>query len=220
MASYFLLLEAAFFHRELAPALTAARCQRNFAPCQPLCAALLPAARDFAARYHTGLDEPWLAEVARNGAALPYDRDSWRHLAGEVLFYGATAIPHLLTAPETLACLLDGASPLAEPMRRAALPPILQAHRGSRDLVFGGFYRPDHAGYNDTDDVLRLSCFLSAIQPETWDAETLAALLDLAGADDRAEELAYARQCFEALRDLYQQAAGVGQVIVCEDVYG
>ena len=47
--------------------------RRSFAPCRPLCAALTPAVVAFAERYHTGHDEPLLAQVSRG--AVPFDRD-------------------------------------------------------------------------------------------------------------------------------------------------
>ena len=79
MPLYFLLHDAAHFHQEIRPALSAAWRRRDFEPARPLCAALATAAAAFAERYHTGNDEPLLSRVA-SGAAVPFDRDVWRRL--------------------------------------------------------------------------------------------------------------------------------------------
>src|SRR5687768_7263165 len=103
MPLYFLLHDARRFHQEIRPALAEAWRRRSFDPCGALAAALAPAAADFAERYHTGPDEPLLAHVGRG---LPFDRDCWRLLAGEVLLYAAVSVPDIQTAPDTLRCLL------------------------------------------------------------------------------------------------------------------
>ena len=158
MPLYFLLHDAERFHRRSALPLPR-RGARSFEPCRPLCAALAPAAVAFAERYHTGHDEPLLAGVARG--AVPFDRDFWRLLVGEVLLYGAASVPEILTAPDTLSRLLAAGEDEAAPIRRA--------HFGTHDLVFGGgFYRPDAAGYNDVPDVARLADYLAAVDASRW----------------------------------------------------
>ena len=54
MSDYFLLLDAALFEEHIRPALAASWRMRSFQPCRSLCASLLPAARTYAERYHTG----------------------------------------------------------------------------------------------------------------------------------------------------------------------
>src|SRR6516225_9536620 len=103
MADYFLLLDAEPFEDRVRPALAGAWRQRSFAPCRDLCAALLPAARAYAERYHTGTEEPLLSRVARG---LRFDRDYWRHLVGEVLLFTAVEIPEFQVCEEALCCLL------------------------------------------------------------------------------------------------------------------
>jgi hypothetical protein len=206
MPLYFLLHDAAHFRQAIRPALAEAWRRRSLEPCRPLCAALTPAAAAFAERYHTGHDEPLLARIACG--AVPFDRDFWRLLAGEVLLYGAASVPDVLTAPDTLGRLLAP---------EQADSPIRQAHFGARDLVFGGgYYRPDAAGWNDTDDVARLADYLTTIDPDRWIAADLAGLRDFADEEERADELAFAREVFPSLRDLYRGAREAGQVIVCE----
>jgi hypothetical protein len=212
MPVYFLVHDADLFHEQIRPALTASWRRRNFALCRELCVFLLPAALEFRDRYHIGPDEPLLARIVHG---LPFDRDLWRLLVGEVLLYAALDVPELHTAPETLARLVGvaGQPPSATP--REQWPVIWQAHLGSQELLFGTFFRPEHAGFNGVPAVRRLAAHLDGVDPAIW---TAAALRDLAGADpeDQEEELAFAHDCFAGLRGLYQRAAGAGQVIVSE----
>jgi len=156
---------------------------------------------DFADRFHLTADErPLLAGLT---AARPFDRRLWRHLAGEVLLYAAADAPAIQTAAETLGVLV-------RPEQRDA---VRQAHTGSHDLDFEGVpYRPGQAGLNDTADVIRLADQLAVIDPAGWSEA------DLTDADERAEELAFAREFFTALRDVYVQARTRDQVVVCEDI--
>ncbi len=205
MPLYFLVHDADTYHRLIVPALAAGWRQRRFLPCQPLREALLPAARAFAERYHIDLAQSVLDRLSRG---LAFDRDIWRLLVGEVLLFGAAAVPEIETAPETLSCLLAPGS-----------APIRQAHFGSRDLVFGSaFYRPDQAGLNDRDDVARLADDLTAIDPAMWKPEDLAAQRGLNTEEERAEELEFVREWFPVLRKLYQEAREANQVIICEMV--
>src|SRR5262245_36042030 len=149
MSRYFYLLDPGFFHARMRPALAAARQARSFSPCQSLCADLLPAMRDFQQRFH--LDEEML--IARVAGGLPFDRDRWRLLVGEILLVSAVEIPEIETAPETWTWLLVPEQRRQPLPARAGFAPIQQALCGSRDLTFGlAVYRPDHAGWNDTND--------------------------------------------------------------------
>jgi hypothetical protein len=205
MPIYFLLHHAVSFQQSIRPALTAAWRRRSFEPCRSLCTSLAPAAQTFAERYHTGSDESLLVQIGAGSVA--FDRDLWRLLVGEVLLYAAAAVPELQTAPDTLAWLLGGGQ---------ERPPIHQAHFGSRDLVLGGYYRPDAAGWNDTADVARLADYLAAIDSSRWSIAHLAGLREFADDQDCADELEFARAVFAPLRELYQQARQVGQVVICE----
>jgi hypothetical protein len=214
MPLYHLLLDTAAFHDRIRPALSDAWLRRSFEPCRPLCAEILPAARAFADRYRLGPDEPLLAQVARG---LPFDRAFWRHLVGEVLWYGAAEIPEFESAPDSLCCLLAPERYRERAMARERFSPIEQVHYGARDLVFGGAcYRPDRAGYNDTPDVERLAAYLDALDPRAWTVEGLAPLEGVETEEDRAEELEFVRDWFPALRDLYRRACERGQMVVCE----
>jgi hypothetical protein len=211
MPVYFLLLESAWFEQEMVPALAAAWRQRSFTPCRDVCRSLLPAAQAFAVQYHTG-PEPPLLELAAN--ELPFDRHYWQLLVGETLLIAATEIPEIQVCPDTLRSLLaaGGAADSAVPRERWAL--IDQVHFGSHDLVFGGkLYRPEHVGYNASNDVARLDDYLSLQRPDEWTTAALGAIPDEA---ERLEELEFAREWFPALQELYVHARRGNQVIVCE----
>jgi len=205
LADYFLVLDADRFEQQMRPALAAAWRLRSFVPCQAFCSALLPRVAAFGARYHTGEGEPLTARVA---AGLPFQRDFWRVLVGELLFYAAGDIPEIQTCPATLACLLGpGAGATA----------VHQAHFGTRDLTFGAaVYRPDCCGCNNRADVLRLADSLAAVDPDRWQAADLAPLADLPNEEEREEELAFARCWFPPLRELYRRAAEEKCVVVHE----
>ncbi len=214
MSVYYLLEDAVWFTQQFCPALAASWQRRSFEPCRALCTALLPTVAVFQERYHTGSEEPLLCQIARG---LPFDRTYWSYLLGELLFLGATDIPEIQIAPETLCCLLAPERYQEGLVARERFAPIQQAHFGSRDLHIGSkIYRPEHVGLNDTCDVARLAGYLASIRPEHWTVADLGGLREVLSAEDRADELAFAREWFPALRDLYQQAAERGQVVVCE----
>jgi hypothetical protein len=200
MADYLLVHDRDVFERQLRPALAEARARRGFGPCRALARAWRPAALDFARRYHVHSDDLLLPRLE----SLPFDRSLWRGLVGEWLLVAAREVPEL---PANLDVLMH------------LLPPVRQVLRGSRDLTFGpAVYRPGHAGLNDADDVARLSAFLDSVNPDRWADHDLAGLPDLPE-EDRAFELAYAREWFAVLADLYRRAASNKDIIVCESIW-
>lgn len=204
---YFLLHDAADFAHRVRPALSASWHARSFEPCRTLCTELAPAASDFTRRYGADGDEPFVARVARG---LPFDRDLWRLLVGEVLLYAALELPEIQTTPESVVFLLTRRRCAIE---RERFAPIEQAYFGSRDLVFGGYYRPEHAGLNDPADVARLSDYLATLRPEEWtDLEGLPGL----SPDERDDELDFAREWFPALQELYREARARKLLVLCE----
>jgi hypothetical protein len=209
-----MLLDGSEFHGQIRPALAASWRLRSFDPCRPLCAALASAATSFAARCYAGPDQPLVCLVA---AGLPFDRHCWRLLVGEMLLFAAAEVPQIETSPETLGHLLAPGASGPETVPRQQFSPIDQVHFGARDLVFGGgFYRPDHAGYNDRDDVARLARYLAEIPADRWTTKDLAGLPDLETEADREEELAFVREWLPPLQDLYQRAGDRGQIVACE----
>jgi hypothetical protein len=217
MADYFFVLDAAEFEGRARPALADAWRSRRFDPARELCAGLLPAARDYAARYHTGAGEPLLARVA--AGPVPFDRALWRSLVGEVLLYSALEIPEFQVNADTLTRLLAPEEYADGPRDRARSAPIRQALAGSRDLTFGAaVYRPEQAGYNAADDVARLAGYLAAVRPEAWTAADLAGLRDVPP-EDFDDEVAFAREWFPALEGLYRRAADAGRAVVHESIF-
>jgi hypothetical protein len=214
MPLYFLLLDARPFQEQIRPSLAAAWRQRSFEPCRSLCRDLLPVVRAFAERHGLIALESLLGQVARG---LPFDRDYWTLLAGEVLLYAAREVPELEVAPETLCCLLAPERLGQAPGSRELYVPIEQAHFGSRDLSFGGkLYRPEQVGCNDPGDVARIAEYLGGVEPARWTPADLTPLTELVGDEERAEELAFVRDWFPALEELYRRAAEAGQAVVCE----
>jgi hypothetical protein len=199
---YFYLLPAPFFHELLRPALTRSWARRSFAPCRDLCELLL----------RRGPELPADCLLRR---LPPFSRHAWHGLIGECLLFGSVELPRLSTAPAALNCLLAPGHERADTLARGDFAPIQQVHWGARDLRFGGYYRPEHAGYNDGADVLRLCAYLEAQDPARWRA---ADLTHLASAEERAEELADVRDWWPALVALYQRAAQDDLVIACEEV--
>lgn len=216
MADYYLLLDSGEFEGRLRPALAECRRRRSFKPFGDEAARLAAAARAYAYRYHTGASEPLLERVGRG---LPFDTLLWRTLVGEVLLYAAADIPEFQTCAETLGRLLAAGLPRPGDVPREALPPVWQAHVGSRDLAFGAAaYRPESAGCHNAGDVARLSEYLDAVRPEEWAAESLRGLPGVED-DDLVDELGFARDWFPALADVYRRAHSCGQVVVVESSY-
>jgi hypothetical protein len=206
MLHYFYLLNGIWFANEMQPALAESWRRRSFAPCLPLCRELAGAAcvaDDAVVRLILG--------------GLAYDRALWHAFVGECLIYGAEAMPRLTVAPAALCCFLAPERLGADPLDTAAPSSIEQMHFGARDLRFGGgWHRPDHVGWNDAADVERLLQYARAVDPQSWSAAALAPLKDLTDDGEREEELAYVRDWWPALLELYEQAHAARQVIVCE----
>jgi hypothetical protein len=211
MPLYYLVFDPILLEQQIRPALTASRQQRSFDPCQRLITALLPRAHAFRERYHIALEESLLDRVVRG---LAFDRHRWQLLVGELLLIGAEEVPELHIPVETFCGILGGAVGDSQP--RPRFSPFEQACYGSQDLRFGVYYyRPEHAGFNNPDDVGRLSRYLAEQRPETWTVSDLTSLTDLTE-QDRLEELELARDYFPALQGLYRNAERQGRAIVCE----
>src|SRR5262245_24576435 len=130
MSLYFLAHEAEAL-QQMTSLLGVSRRKRSFEPCVELCHDLLRAVCEFHSRYHLGADES-IARRIING--LPYDRHCWKLLVGEALLYGAVDVPEFETLPQTLNLLISSEQGHTADGLRVGLPPVLQAHYGSRDL--------------------------------------------------------------------------------------
>jgi hypothetical protein len=210
MLLYFYLLGSAFFANQMRPALAESWRRRSFAPCRPLCAAIVAAAP-------RPIPEDCVLRQVTNG--LSFAREFWHALAGELLVFGCDDMPLLQTAPATLCCLLAPEQHRAGDGPRTDFAPIQQVHFGSRDLRFGSAcYRPDHAGYNGGDDIPRLLDYLEGIDPRSWHAEMLDAMPEFPTGEEREEELAFVRDWWPALVEMYREASRRAQIIVCERI--
>jgi hypothetical protein len=216
MPVYYMLLEEDLFCRRISPALAASWRLRSFEPCRALCADLVPAVVAFQQNFHTGAEEPLVCKVA---GRLSFDRHFWNLLVSELLLYSAAEIPEIQVAPETLCCLLAPETYRQASVPRSCFAPIQQAHFGTRELLFGTrCYRAEQAGYNDAQDVARLSLYLATQRPDQWTVAALAGLREITDKEERAEELEFVREWFPALVELYQRAAARRQIIVCENL--
>jgi hypothetical protein len=214
MSDYILVHDATTFEERLRPALARSWQTRSFEPCRPLCAEMQAAAQTYKDRYHLGDTTSFVAQVA---AGLPFARDWWRMLVGELLLFTALEIPEIQTAADTLCCLLAPGHDLAADVPRPLLPPILQVHRGSRDLTFGyAVYRPDHAGLNTPADVRRLADWLETVDPSIWTKEAIVNVED--SEEERYEELEFVRDWFPVLVDLYRGVRARGQLLIHESI--
>jgi hypothetical protein len=213
MPLYFYVHDGDTYLHQLTPALTAAWRRRNFEPCRSLCASLVPRTQDFVLPFRPAPGESLVSLIAQG---LPFAREYFSPLAGEVLLYAAAEVPEPSMAPDTLCCLLAPDQYRDTMARRDQFAPIQQAHYGSRDVTFGSYYRPDAAGYNNPSDVARLAHYLEAIRPEAWSLSQLANWNEASDQDELEEELEFARECFAALSTLYARLAAKGQVLVAE----
>lgn len=217
MAEYFLSLSAETFLQQIRPALSDSWRKQSFNSCRTLCNTVLPAALAYTQRYHLGAEQTLVAKIVEG---IPFDRAYWRLLVGEVLLFTALEIPEFPSNSETMRCLLAGASSARSERGRKDLAPIEQALGGSQDVTFGtAIYRPDQAGYNDPKDVARLASYLAGVQPQHWTADDLRPLDGLTDDEERADELAFAREWFPTLAELYQRAQRDKHILIIENIY-
>jgi hypothetical protein len=204
---YFLPISASLFEELLVPALSQSRKQRSFGPVLGIC-------RDFAARarilvQHAGSETiPPVTLQVPDG--LAFRRGSWSLLAGELLLLAAAELPQIEAPLESLASVLD--QPLST--ARGSFPPIQQAIAGSRDLWFGGSYRPQSAGWNDVADVGRLASWLASVDRDSWSAGKLSD----ARIANPIEELEFLKEWLPPLCEMYRRAADMNWIMVCEEI--
>ena len=202
MADYLLVHDSLIF-AHLRPILGDAWWRRSFLRCAPHVDEWRVAALHYAEAYHIDTQEVFLLGF---GPATPFSSSSWRTLVGELLVVTAAEMPELPSHLESLARLL---------------PPSLarDALQGCGDLTFGlATYRPGLAGFNSMEDNRRLLNEFRAIDPAGWSESML--LADELDADDIIEELAYAREWFAVLVDLYERVVRDDRVIVFETMHG
>jgi hypothetical protein len=136
----------------------------------------------------------------------PFERDTWRMIIGEVLLTAAAEVPEIPDVERTVAGLLGDDLP------------IRQAYHGKHGLCFGGgWYRPDHAGYNNPSDVQHLAEYLVSVDPDVWRLPDAVGDGHVCG-DGRHQEFAFVRQAFKKLVAMYCRAGTGSQVIICEEI--
>jgi hypothetical protein len=200
---YFMAIPGPWFRQLLIPALGECLRERTFRPVESICRDLRATAVQF---VQSGSElSPVALEVLEG---LKFNIDLWRILAGELMLFGAEELPELETPLDMYATVLG--ERLSEV--RGEFPPIQQAIEGSRDVWFGAFYRPEHAGWNDEDDVRRLARWFSSVNPEQWKATRLPD----APPEDQEDDIAFLREWFAELASMYQRSVDSGRVIVCE----
>jgi len=127
-------------------------------------AVLLPAAQNFEEKFHVPGGQTIMAKVVHG---LPFDRDRWKLVVGEILLFAAAEVPEIEVVPETMLCLLAADDTLTRRLNVETSRQSSNAHAGARDLDFGGkVYRPEKAVTTYTPDVDRVASYLGAQQPE------------------------------------------------------
>jgi hypothetical protein len=161
-----------------------------------------------------GTDEPMLEHVARG---MKFNRAVWEMALGEALFYGAKEAPDTPVSFSSLRYLLGSRAGNGEFEARSIWPWIDRAMLGSRTLRLGrAVYRPQDAGWNRPAEAASLASETRSVEPEKWresDLDLLDATMD---DEDRADELALAKEALQGLRMIYDRAALHEYVVVCE----
>jgi hypothetical protein len=203
MALYFMLHDAERFHSLLSPSLAASWRHRSLAPCRTLCSALTEDFERFVTENRVRREEMMMLSLQPN---MLFNRDVWRIITGEVLLAAAAEVPEIPDVEETLIRLLGDD------------PSIHQAIHGTRGLRFGGgWYRPDHAGYNDASDVKQLAGYLTSIDLGSYPGNMLTGH-SRANEEEWKAELGFALHAIKLLATVYDQARSRGQLIICEAI--
>jgi len=150
---------------------------------------------------------------------MPFDRQVFQALVGQTLVLGAHTVPDLPLDPETLIALLAPHRLGSGGADRAEFSHAEQLFRGSRDLRLGARpFRPDHIGWNNREDVLRLGAYLTSLDPQSWIAYGLRHLASISTDEDREHELGIVQDWWPELLALLRTAQDSNSVIVCEDL--
>jgi hypothetical protein len=204
---FFMAIEKEWFQNRLTPSLRACWLGRSFGPAVEICRELAEISRSFIQR---GGEPPVPPLTLLVPDGLTFDRDRWRALTGELLLFSAAELPEIETPLESYSAVLG----LEMPCFQGDFTPIQQAILGSRDLPFGGAYRPDAAGWNDLADVERLRSWLAEIDAEEWSSAGLTHV----PAEERDDELAFLREWFPELVAMYRRCGDSRYVLVCEEI--
>jgi hypothetical protein len=211
---YFLLHDPHFFQTEIVPAFTLSWQTNTFEPVIAVANKLRPGIAAFSEKFRMGVDEPMLEHVARG---MKFNKAVWEMALGEALFYGAKEAPDAPVSFSALRFLLGSRVKQSELTARSDWPWIDRAVLGSRTLRFGrGVYRPQDAGWNVVVEAASLAAEAQHVDPGSWQEAQLEQLDASLDEEDKADELALAREALQGIRMIYDRAAQFGFVVVCE----
>src|SRR5260370_24420308 len=131
---YFFLIDAKLFQIKVAHALEASRVAQSFAPARALCRELNSHAKALGQQGLHGPADSLVQKLATG--SVPFRRDLWRLLVGEVILLATAEMPEIETPMDTLAALLH----LQLEVDRPAFSPLQQCILASQYLAFGGGY--------------------------------------------------------------------------------
>lgn len=201
MPHYFLVHDPELFGLAIVSSLKESWAAKSLRPIQAIATKHHELIQKFITLYHLKHDDLMLLRLQ---SRMDFDRDLWELLAGELMFAVAEEIPLIQEAGDTLLELERGCREMQE------------VHQGARPLQFGNReYRPFAAGMNSLEDVARLARYLTSTTPDNWETTGLS-IGQNSTEEDLVEELAFAAQSLEQLRQLYERSARAGRLIVCE----
>ncbi len=216
MPHYFLYHDPRFFQTEIVPAFALSWKINSFEPVVAVAKQLEKDIATFSEKFRMGTDEPILDHVA---SGMKFNRDVWEMALGEALFYGAKEAPDSPVSFGSLRFLLGSRMREGELRARSEWPWIDRAVLGSRSLRLGrAVYRPQHAGWNLAMEAASLASEAQSVDPEKWlesDLELLDATMD---DENRADELALAKDSLQGLSTIYDRATRLDYVVVCEHI--
>jgi hypothetical protein len=211
---YFLLHDSLIFHRDIVPAFALSWQSRSFGPVVPLAKQLQGGIADFSEKFRMGTEEPTLAHLAEG---MKFDRAVWEMALGEALFYGAKEAPDTPVSFGSLRFLLGSRKEFGELTARSDWHWIDRAVLGSRTLRLGrGVYRSQDAGWNQACEAALLAVEAQRVDPESWTEEQLKQFDSSLDDEDRLDELALAHDALQGVRTIYDRAARLEFVVVCE----
>lgn len=210
MPAYYMLHDPELFLDRIVPAMSISWQRRSFKPCVELCQSLLPQAEDYCKRYFLKREEMLVYSVS---LTMPFGRELWNLLAGELLLITARDIPTIPDGADSLCGLTSAEHPL--PTDREQLNDMQKACYGAMDIAFGNkLFRPALAGWNPLSECKRLARHLDTVKLDASHQSYLSHQLQ--SVEDLEDEIAVARECLAALRELYAEANRKDWIVLVE----
>jgi hypothetical protein len=212
---YFLLHDSHLFEGQILPAFAGSWQGKSFEPIVALARQLEPRIAAFGDKFRMGADKAMLELIARG---MKFNRDIWEMALGEVLYYGARETPNAPVSFGSLRFLLGSTGNVLT--SRSDWPWIDRAILGARTLRLGrGVYHPQDAGWNSTAEAAVIAAEASRVDSEGWHEAALKQFDASLDEEDRADELALARDALQGIRAIYQQAVDSNFIVVCEQIH-